>query len=206
MTENRPSFAFNQLIRYVTPFRQTLLLILLLMLGASGLSLLSPWLAGQFTLALLQQPSTLQLPINTLILLWLGILAAQALASFANQYLLSNISEQMLANLRTRVYDHLQTMPLSYFHDRKRGTVLTLLTHDADAISGFVTGTLLTILPQFVTLLGAMVMILWLDMHIAIIICILIPLFYLLMKILGRRLRPLNQELMQQYGQTFAIA
>jgi ABC-type multidrug transport system fused ATPase/permease subunit len=206
VTSAHPVFRFNELVAYVTPYRKTLLLALLLMLISSALTLLSPWFAGQFTLALLENTSVLGLTLDQLILLWLLVLAVQAFFNFANQYLLSNVSEQMLANLRMRVYDHLQALPLAYFQDRKRGTILTLLTHDADAISAFVTGTLLGILPQILTLLGALGMVFWIDPLIALVIAILIPLFYLVIKIVGRRLRPLNQELMDEHGKTFAIA
>lgn len=206
MTEDNPSFRFSELIRYVTPYRQTLLLALFLMLGASAVSLLSPWIAGQFTLTLLDKTSSMGLSLDQLLLIWLMILAMQAGLSFANQYLLSNTSEQMLANLRILVYDHLQSLPLAYFHERKRGTILTLLTRDADAISGFVTGTLLALLPQLLTLIGALTMIFWIDPTIAIIITTLIPLFYFIMKVVGRRLRPLTNEMMEEYGRTFAIA
>jgi len=206
LTKDTTSFQFSELIRYVTPYRQTLLLAMLLMLGASVISLLSPWIAGQFTLLLLNDKTTIGLSLEQLLLVWLSILAAQAALSFANQYLLSNTSEKMLSNLRIHVYDHLQSLPLSYFHERKRGAVLTLLTHDADMISGFVTGTLLSLLPQLLTLIGALGMIFWIDPTIAIIVSILIPLFYFIMNIVGRRLRPLTHQMMEEYGKTFAIA
>jgi len=206
LTKENPSFRFSELVHYVTPYRQTLLLAMLLMLGASIISLLNPWIAGQFTLALLNGTVPLGLTMNQLILTWLLILATQASFSFANQYLLSSTSEQMLANLRIRVYDHLQALPLAYFHERKRGTILTLLTHDADTISNFVTGTLLSLLPQMLTLIGALGMIFWIDPFIAIFIAIFIPLFYFIMKIVGRRLRPLTNNIMEEYGKTFAIA
>jgi len=200
------SFRFSDLIGYVTPYRHTLLLALFFMLAASAISLLNPWIAGQFTLALLNNTTPLGLSLDLLILAWLVILAAQAVFSFANQYFLSSTSEQMLTGLRVRVYDHLQALPLAYFHERKRGTVLTLLTHDADIISGFVTGTLLSLLPQLLTLVGALAMIFWIDPLVATVIATLIPLFYFVMKIIGRRLRPLTGEMMEEYGKTFAIA
>ena len=190
----------------MTPYRQTLLLALLFLLGASAISLLSPWIAGQFTLTLLNHATPPARSLNELLLVWLAILVTQAAFSFANQYLLSSTSEQMLANLRIRVYDHLQSLPLTYYHERKRGAVLTLLTHDADTISGFVTGTLLSLLPQLLTLIGALAMIFWIDPLIAIIVATLIPVFYFIMKIVGRQLRPLTNDIMEEYGKTFAIA
>jgi len=206
LTNNHRGFEFAELIRYVTPYRQTLLLALLLMLAASTISLLSPWIAGQFTLKLLGNTTLFGLSLNQFLLVWLAIIAAQAAFSFANQYLLSSTSEQMLADLRIRVYDHLQSLPLTYYQDRKRGTILTLLTHDADTISGFVTDTLLSLLPQLLTLLGALAMVFWIDPLIAVIVTILIPLFYFMMKVVGRQLRPLTNDIMEEYGKTFAIA
>lgn len=206
MRKDRYSFRFFDLVRTVTPYRRTLLLAMLLMLAASAIALLSPWIAGQFTQALLDATMPLGLSFDQLLLVWLMILAAQALLGFANLYLLSHTSEQMLANLRVRVYDHLQALPLAYFQERQRGSILTLLTHDADTISGFVTGTLLGLLPQLLTLVGALAMIFWIDPFVALLIGILIPLFYFIMKIVGRRLRPLTAEMMEEYGRTFAVA
>ena len=206
LSKQDSTFRFAELIRYVTPYRQTLLLIMLLMLGASAAALLSPWIAGRFTTLLLSDSTPPNFSLNQLMLVWLAILAVQTAFSMANQFLLSNTSEQVLANLRIRVYDHLQTLPLAYFHERKRGAVLTLLTHDADMISNFVTGTLLSLLPQLLTLIGALAMIFWIDPFIAVIVTVLIPLFYSIMKIVGRKLRPLTHDMMEEYGRTFAIA
>ena len=111
-------------MQYVTPYRSTLLLALLLMLGESAASLASPWLAGQFAQTLLGDDAQLKFSINTLLLVWLGILAIQGGLRFTNRYLLANIGEQMLASLRLRLYDHLQSLPLTYFHERKRGKEL----------------------------------------------------------------------------------
>jgi ABC-type multidrug transport system fused ATPase/permease subunit len=206
LTTDRPSFSFIHLVQHVMPYRKTLMLALILMLLASTLSLLSPWIAGQFTMSLLGEAVVMSLSLEHILLLWLVILALQAITTFANQFLLGNTSEQLLAGLRTRIYDHLQSLPLSYFHDRKRGTVLTLLTRDADVISNFVVGTLLGLLPQSVILIGALLMVFLIDPMIAFMIALLLPLFFLALKIIGRQLRPLSHQMMQEYGRTFAIA
>lgn len=192
-------------MQYVTPYRGTLLLALLLMLGESVASLASPWLAGQFAQTLLGDETPMRFSINTLLLVWLGILAIQGVLRFANRYLLANIGEQMLVSLRLRLYDHLQSLPLTYFHERKRGETLSLLTNDVGAISQFVTGTLLGLLPLLVLLIGALFMIYHIDPLIALLAGGLIPLFYFIMKLLGRRIRPLSGAMMDQYGKTFAI-
>ncbi|TNF98646.1 MAG: ABC transporter ATP-binding protein, partial [Gammaproteobacteria bacterium] len=197
---------FSVLVQYVTPYKRILLLALLLMVSESAISLVTPWLAGRFTEGILGGGYPWGLSVHGLLLLWLVVLAVQALLRFGNQYLLGSASEQMLAQLRMRLYDHLQALPLSFYHERKRGEVLTLLTNDAASLSSFVTGTLLSLLPLFITLIGALVLIFMISPLIAFLAAALVPLFYLVMKILGRRIRPISSAMVNEYGKTFSFS
>ena len=129
---------FLRLVKFVSPYKGTLLLAMSLMLGESALSLASPWLAGQFTESLLSESDHINYSYRQILLLWLVVLVVQGLLTFGNRYLLGNTGETILSQLRVRIYDHLQALPLDYFHNRKRGEVLTILTNDADIISDFV--------------------------------------------------------------------
>jgi len=55
----------------------------------------------------------------------------------------------MAAELRSRVYEHMQILPLAWYQQRKQGDILSLLSNDAEAISRFVTNTVVQLLPQF---------------------------------------------------------
>ncbi|MCH7744406.1 MAG: hypothetical protein IIA75_07695 [Proteobacteria bacterium] len=94
---------------------------LILMLGQSALSLASSWLAGQFTASLLADPVDITFSYNQILLLWLVVISVQGLLTFGNRYLIGTTGESMLSKLRVRIYDHLQALPLEYFHSRKRG-------------------------------------------------------------------------------------
>ena len=126
--------------------------------------------------------------------------------TFGNRYLLANTGEKMLAQLRIRLYDHLQSLPLAYFHDHKRGETLSLLTYDAEVVSQFVTGTLLGLFPHFVTFFGALILIFIIDPMIAVLMGFFVPLFFLVMKILGRKIRPISRAMIDEYAGTFSIA
>ena len=194
------------MVEYVTPFKSTLLLAAGLMLGESAISLVSPWLAGRFTETLLAESSSTRFSLQHILLLWVVVLALQGMLSFGNRYLLANTGEKMLAQLRVRLYDHLQSLPLAYFHDRKRGETLSLLTYDAEVVSQFVTGTLLGLLPHFVTFLGALILIFIIDPVIAVLVGFFVPLFFLVMKILGKKIRPISTAMIDEYAGTFSIA
>jgi len=196
---------FSSLIQYVTPYRGVLLAALFLMLGESALSLVTPWLAGQFTQGLLEDIQPLGMSLHNMLLLWLGVFAIQAVLRFGNRYLIGHSGEEMLAELRMRLYDHLQSLPLNYYHERKRGKILTLLTNDAHIVSHFVTGTLLGLLPHLVTLIGALVFIFLIDPRIALLVAFFIPLFYLMMKLIGRHIRSITRDIIDQHANTFSI-
>ncbi len=66
----------------------------------------------------------------------LALFGAQALLKFGNTYLLGNAGEKIVADLKIRVYDHLQALPLSFFHQRRQGDTLALLTRDVYVVSG----------------------------------------------------------------------
>jgi ABC-type multidrug transport system fused ATPase/permease subunit len=195
----------STLIEFITPYRGVLVFGMILMLGESAVSLVNPWLAGRFTDSLLNESADVGFTYHQILLLWLVVLAIQALLSFGNRYLIANAGEKILAHLRVRLYDHLQALPLSYFHDRKRGKILALITNDADILSNFVTGPLLSLLPQFVTLFGALLFIYLIDPFIAVLIGLVVPFFFLLMKILGRQIRPISRAMIDEYAGTFAI-
>jgi len=196
---------FSRLVKFVSPYKGTLLFAMGLMLGESALSLASPWLAGRFTESLLSESVQLKYSYQEILLFWLIVLAAQGLLRFGNSYLLGRTGVSMLSQLRVRIYDHLQALPLDYFHSRKRGEVLTILTNDSNIISDFVIGTLLAMLPHFLTLFGALFFIYMVDPLFALMIGTLVPVFYLVTKILGRNIRPITKAMMDSYAATFSI-
>ena len=131
---------------------------------------------------------------------WFVLLAVKSLLAFASGYLIGSTGADMGARLRSRVYDHLQVLPLAYYQERKAGDLLTLLSNDAEAISRFVTSTLVQLLPLVLTFVGAFAIMAWLDPLIALLAALLMPLYYLAMKILGRRIRPLTSAWIRSWS------
>ncbi len=195
---------FGRLLAYVTPHRAVLGGAVILLAGESAIALANPWIAGRFTDLLLNPSHTDGLGVTGLLLLWVLLLAIQSGLSFGNRYLLGSTGETMLASLRTRLYDHLQSLPLGYFHERRRGEVLALLGNDAAHISSFVTGTLVSLLPLLLTFVGAFYLLFRISPSIAVLAGVLVPVFFLAMKLIGRRLRPLSTEWVRTHAEMFA--
>ena len=191
------------LLGYAAPYRASLAVSGVLMLTETGAALAVPWLGGRFAGSVL---SGGQGNVGWMLLALLALFAFQALLKFGNGYLLSRSAERILADLRIRIYDHLQALPLSFYHQRRQGDILALLTYEVAELSGFITGTLLSVIPLLLTVAGAVLLMFRTDALLALMVAVLIPLFYLLLKIMGRRLRPLASQLQTEHAAAIAIA
>jgi ATP-binding cassette subfamily B protein len=191
------------LLGYARPYWVSLAFCLLLMLLQTAATLAIPWLGGQFAGGLVSKA-----PVNTtpILLALLALFAIQALLKFVDGYVLGRTADCILADLRIRIYDHLQALPLSFYHQRRQGDILALITYEVDHLSHYITGTLLNVIPLLLTAFGAVVLMFWIDPLFAGIVATLIPFFYLLLKVMGRRLRPLAAELQEAHATAVAVA
>ncbi|MEH6587321.1 MAG: ABC transporter ATP-binding protein [Halioglobus sp.] len=189
---------FSSLLSYLTPHRRVLLAVILLMLAGSAASLAQPWLAGQLTSTLLEEPDTWGA--SYILTFWLGLLITRSGLDFVSQYYIGSTGESLTANLRSRLFQHLQALPIGYYQDRRRGDVLAMLSNDADHISDFVTHTLVQLLPLLLTFVGAFIAMFWLDPVIALLAMVLLPVYFLVMKVVGRRIRPLSKAWIDAYS------
>jgi len=200
-----PTLPYSQLLKLITPPHRTLLLILALLLADSAAALANPWIAGMLTQSILQG-NTSGLPDFQWILLgWFGLLTVKSLLGFGSSYLVGSTGEAMASQLRSRIYEHLQILPLAYFQERRPGDLLTLLSNDAETISRFITSTLVQLLPLVLTFLGAFAIMAWLDPLIALLAALLMPVYYLAMKLLGRQIRPLTSAWIKSWSGMMAF-
>lgn len=202
---NRPPMKFSTLLGYVTPHRRTLLLIMILLVLGGVISLANPWIAGQLT-ANIFDPESSRFSLHFILLTWTALLLLRAVLGFVNQYFIGITGEEMSAALRNRVYEHLQLLPMTYYQERKPGDLLSLLANDSETISHFVTGTLVQLLPQLFVFVGAFVMMGWLDLQIALLAAVLLPVYFIAMKLIGRRIRPFATRWIEAWSSMYAFA
>ncbi len=192
MNHPHPPTRFGPLLGYITPHRRVLLAVLGLLVAGSLLSLANPWMAGLLTATVMGDGEG-GMGVRLLLGIWLFLMLLRSVLSFATQYFIGSTGERITAELRTRLYQHLQALPVGYYQQRRGGDTLTLLSTDAAIISSFVTDTLVQLLPALVTFGGAFVMMAWLDWSIAVLAVVFLPAYFVAMKVVGRRLRPLSR-------------
>ena len=192
---------YGFLLGMVRPYRIALLGALGLMLVQSMASLANPWLAGQFSNALLNES-----PVGRWLLLWFAILLVQSALTYAVAMRLEIITARLVADASTRAFDHLQSLSLQWHQERRRGDVLSLLNQDVGRLGSFVTQAVTPVLPLVLTCAGALVMMLRIQPWFALGAVVLTAAIAVGMRIVGRKLRPLGAAAIQAYATRSAIA
>lgn len=191
----------RRLYRLLRPHLPALALVLALMLVQSVATLLQPWFGGLLTNRLMFGQG-----LGRFLWVLFGLIAAQAMLGYVVSIQLQKISGRLVADASTHVYTHLQSLPLAWHQERRRGDVLALLTGDIYRLSGFVTGTLVPLIPLLFTFVGALAVMFTLAPVIAVAVALLMPLMVVALKLAGRWLRPLGHAATQAWADQSAQA
>ena len=140
------------------------------------------------------------------ILIAVGVLfTVRALLTVAGGFLFAKRAVQISAAMREKTYQHLQALPLGYFQQRRQGEVLSVLTNDVAVISGYLSSSVVGILPSVVTALGSIILMISIDAKMAAAATAAIPIFYVLIKYVGRGMRGISKQLQEAWAKSFAI-
>jgi ATP-binding cassette subfamily B protein len=122
---------------------------------------------------------------------------ASALLDLAQRWLSAVIGEGVIFDLRTSLYDHVHRMPIAFFTRTQTGALVSRMNNDVIGAQRALTGTLGTVVGNFLTLattLGAMVA---LDWRLTILAVIVLPVFIVPANRVGARLQDVTRESME---------
>jgi ATP-binding cassette, subfamily B, bacterial len=120
-----------------------------------------------------------------------------AILTLIGRYYSSRIGEGLIYDLRTRVFDHVQRMPVAFFTRTQTGSLVSRLNSDVVGAQQAFTSTLSSVVSNVVSLilvLGAMIILSW---QITLVALLLLPLFVLPARWVGARLAAITRESMQ---------
>lgn len=178
---------FTRLLEYVRPYTKWMVVSTIALLFSVGLGLILPLVIRSLVDSVLVERN-LDL-LNQLALGLFLVFILQAVASFVNRLSLAYVGEKVVANIRVEVYSHLQRLSLRYFTDHRTGEIVSRITNDVAQLQTAVTDNLIALLRQFLTLVGAAVLLFILDWQLTLIILLGIPIVSLTMVWLGRKIR-----------------
>jgi len=120
-----------------------------------------------------------------------GVIALLAAATYTRFYNVSWLGERVTADLRRRVFDHLLTLPPSYFEQGRTGSVISRLTSDTTLIENAIGSTLSIALRNCLILIGGLAMLFTTSLKLTLMVLAGVPIVVVPIVLFGRRVRRL---------------
>ncbi|WP_030811886.1 ABC transporter ATP-binding protein [Streptomyces sp. NRRL S-337] len=182
----------RRIAAFARPHRRHLVWFLVLSTVTAMLAVATPLLAGRVVDAIVGgDSSALVVGLSGLIAL---IAVAEAGLGLLTRWLSASIGEGLILDLRTTVYDHVQRMPIAFFTRTRTGALVSRLNNDVIGAQRAFSDTLSGVVSNIVTLLLTLGVMLSLSWQITLIALVLLPVFVLPARRVGRRLAALRRE------------
>jgi len=162
------------LVAQLRPYRGRVALMFVGLLLATAAGLAPPYLAGKAIDSgiLTEDVAALDL----IVAAFVGTAVLYAAATYLQTYMVGWVGTRVLQDLRQRVFAHLQGMSIGFFTRRSPGVLISRMTNDIEALNQLVTSGVVTIFSSTLTLLGVVVIMLLLDVQLALIAFLTLPL------------------------------
>lgn len=186
---------FKRILGFATPFKSQLSIFLVAVVLDSLLVIASPLLLRK----LVDQgvvPGNRGL-VTTLAIIVALLALADAGVSLVTRYISSQIGEGIIYELRTRVFAHVQSQSIAFFTRTQTGALISRINSDVIGAQQAFTSTLSGVVSNVLTLvlvIGAMLVLSW---QITLISLLLLPLFVIPTKWLGRKLQEYTRQSFQ---------
>jgi ATP-binding cassette subfamily B protein len=123
-----------------------------------------------------------------------GIAFGLAGLSLLERWLSSTIGEGLIYDLRAALFDHVQRMPLAFFTRTQTGALISRLNNDVIGAQRAITQTLGSVVSNVVVLVTTLIAMSLLEWRLTLLSLVLLPLFIIPAKRIGRRLQELTRE------------
>ncbi|GAA3392966.1 ABC transporter ATP-binding protein [Cryptosporangium minutisporangium] len=194
-SEDRRPFSLATLRRiggFARPHRRLLTLFLALSVVGALLAVATPVLAGRVVDAIVSGEQTGV--VGRLAALIAVIAVAEAALSLGTRWLSASIGEGLILHLRTAVFDHVQRMPIAFFTRTRTGALVSRLNNDVIGAQRAFSDTLSGVVGNLVTLVLTLVVMLGISWQITLLALVLLPVFVLPARRMGRRLARMERE------------
>jgi len=125
------------------------------------------------------------------------VAVGEAIVMLAQRYFSARIGEGLIYDLRTAVFGHVQRQPVAFFTRTQTGSLVSRLNNDVIGAQQAFTSTLSSVVSSVVSLVVVLTTMLILSWQITIVALLVVPLFLLPARRVGRRLAGLSRESMQ---------
>ena len=168
----------RRLLIYLRPYWRAVGVTFVALIAGAGTALAQPYL---MKVAIDRHIALLQLEgLDRLALTYVGILVVAFLAEFVQTWTMQLTGQRIMFDMRMAIYGHLQRLDLRYYDRNPVGRMMTRVTSDVDVMNDLFTSGVVTIFGDIFTLVGIMVVMLWMNWRLALVAFAVLPIIALI--------------------------
>ncbi len=175
--------AARRLIRYLAPYKRTVVVALILTIGLNLVRqvgpLLTKWAIDDYVKPASDGAMNIDHAfrgITILSLVYILSLVVTLGVGYFQDVLLNTIGQRVMYDLREQIFAKLQTIEVAFYDSNPVGRLITRLTTDVDALNELFTSGLVEVLGDIVLIAGALGMMFYFNWRLAIVSLTVVPL------------------------------
>src|SRR5215831_20755307 len=185
----------RRIMSYARPYRRELALFLIIVALDAGITVAVPLLLRSLIdNGILPRDTGVVLGIGAAVV---GLALFDAVLSIAQRWYSARIGEGLIYDLRTEVFGHVQRQPIAFFTRTQTGSLVSRLNSDVIGAQQALTSTLSSVVSSVLQLILVLVAMFYYSWLVTVIALLLIPVFLVPARLVGRKLQRLTREGMQ---------
>ena len=188
-----PKGTVRRILGVARPYRRELSWFLLLVVASSVIGVITPLLAGDIVNRIAGLSGTAG-GIVRIALIIAGLAVLDAGISLITRWFSARIGEGVIYDLRSKVFEHVQRMPVAFFTRTQTGALVSRLNNDVIGAQQAFTSTLSGVVSNVIGLVLTAGVMLTLSWQITLLSLVLVPLFVLPARRIGKRLQEITRE------------
>ncbi|HEY3700731.1 MAG TPA: ABC transporter ATP-binding protein [Acidimicrobiales bacterium] len=182
----------RRILRFAAPYKRMLAVFLVLIVIDAVIGVANPLIYRDIiNNGILGHRSGL---IVALAVLVGGLAIASAVLSLGQRYFSARVGEGLIFDMRSKVFAHVQRMPLAFFTRTQTGALITRLNNDVLGAQQAFTDTLSNVVSNLITVALVIVTMLFLSWQITLVALAMLPVFVVPARWVGRRLQAITRE------------
>jgi ATP-binding cassette subfamily B protein len=187
-----PPGTVKRILRFASPYRWRLAAFLVMIVVDALVSAANPLLYRMIIDRGIGHHDT------RLIAIVAGVVAALAVVSagltLVQRWVSSTIGEGLIYDMRTRVFDHIDRMPIAFFTRTQTGALISRLNNDVLGAQQAFTNTFSSVIGNLVTVAVTLVAMFVLSWQITLMSLVILPVFLFPARAVGRRLAKITRD------------
>ncbi|WP_031548650.1 ABC transporter ATP-binding protein [Salinicoccus luteus] len=139
--------------------------------------------------------------LSTILLFLLVVYILLSSTQYTAAFFMVGLSQRTVYKLRSRLFSHMQKLPVSFYDKRQHGELMSRMTNDIETISQTLNTSFIQFTTSIVTLIGTISVMLYLSPLLTLLTVLIIPVLIFAVGFITRRTGPLYKKRQRATGE-----